>query len=64
MQLHTLNPKHSCPEGSLPTRLEKEHLDVFEVQPQTIINNSLHNGVFPDNLKMGEVASLRKIVGL
>ena len=39
VQLQKLNPKMSCPVGSLPTRLLKEHFDVF-------------GGVFPDELKI------------
>ena len=60
MQLHKLNPKKSCPVGSLPTRLLKEHIDVFGVELLNLINNSLNTGVFPDKLKMGEVSSLFK----
>ena len=72
VQLHKLNPKKSCPEGSLPTSPLKEHFDVFGVEPLNLINNSLNTGVFPDKLKMGEVSSLfksedpsiRKTIGL
>ena len=46
--------------GSLPTRLLKEHFDVFGVELQNLINNSLNTGVFPDELKMGEISSLFK----
>ena len=58
VQLHKLNPKKSCPAGSLPTKLLKEHFDVFGVQLQNLINNSLVTGVFPNELKMGESSSL------
>ena len=72
VQLHKLNPKKSCPVGSLPTRLLKEHFEVFGVGLLNLINNSLNTGLFPDKLKMGEVSSLfktktpsiRKTVGL
>ena len=60
VQLHKLNPKTSCPVGSLPTRLLKEHFDVFGVELQNLINASLNTGVFPDELKMGEISSLFK----
>ena len=40
VQLHKLDPKKSCPVGSLPTRLLKEHFDVFGVELQNLINNS------------------------
>ena len=60
VQLHKLNPKKSCPIGSLPTRLLKEHIDVFRVELLNLINNSLNTGVFPDKLKMGKVSSLFK----
>ena len=60
VQLHKLNPKKSCPVGSLPTKLLKEHFDIFGVQLQNLINNSLVTGVFPDELKMGEISSLFK----
>ena len=60
VQLHRLNPKKSCPVGSLPTRLLKEHIDVFGVELLKLINNSLNTGVFPDKLKMGEVSSFFK----
>ena len=60
VQLHKLDPKKSCPVGSLPTRLLKEHFDVFGVELQNLINNSLNTGVFPDELKMGEISSLFK----
>ena len=60
VQLHKLNLKKSCPVGSLPTRLLKEHFDIFGVELQNLINNSLVTGVFPDELKMGEISSLFK----
>ena len=60
VQLHKLDPKKSCPVGSLPTRLLKEQFDVFSVELQNLINNSLNTGVFPDELKMGEISSLFK----
>ena len=60
VQLHKLVPKKSCPVGSLPTRLLKEHFDVFGVEFQNLIDNSLNTGVFPDELKMGEISSLFK----
>ena len=36
VQLHKLNPKKSCPVGSLPTRLLKEHFDIFAVELQNL----------------------------
>ena len=45
---------------SLPTRLLKEHFDIFGIELQSLINSSLNNSVFPSTLKMGEVSSLLK----
>ena len=60
VQLHKLNPKKSCLVDSLPTRLLKEHFEVFGVELQNLTNSSLSSGVFPDKLKMEEVSSLFK----
>ena len=60
VQLHKLNPKKSCLVDSLPTRLLKEHFEVFGVELQNLTNSGLSNGVFPDKLKMGELSSLFK----
>ena len=60
VQLHKLNPKKYCPLGSLPTRLVKEHFEIFGIELQSLINSSLNNSVFPGKLKMGEVSSLFK----
>ena len=54
VQLHKLNQDKSCPIGSIPTRPLKENFDVFGVQLQNSINNSLINRVFPKKLRMGK----------
>ncbi len=63
IQLHKLNPKKYCPVGSQPTRLLKEHSDLFGVELQNLINRNLNTGAFPAELKMGEISSFFKSEG-
>ncbi len=60
VQLQKLNHKNSCPVGSLPTRLFKEHFDLFGVELQNLINSSLNTGALPAEVNMGEISSLFK----
>ena len=48
VQLHKRNPEKSFPVCSLPTRLLKKHFEVFGVELQNLINNSLNICVFPE----------------
>lgn len=54
-----LNP-NKMSSGNLPTSLLKEYIDVYCVEFTDCINASINNGIFPANMKLGDISPIFK----
>ena len=60
VQIKKLNSKKASPINSIPARILKENSDVFCAVIQNLYNYGLSKGIFPKELKAGDISSLFK----
>ena len=59
-QLRKLNPRKSCPVGSIPAKVMNENSDNFAPIFQGHFNTNISRNDFPETLKAGNTSSLYK----
>ena len=59
-ELSNLNPKKASAVTNIPARILKENRDIFAPFLMETFNNSLLQKAFPEDLKLGDIASLFK----
>ena len=60
VHIKKLNSKKASPINSIPARILKENSDVFCAVIQNLYNYGLSKGIFPKELKAGDISSLFK----
>ena len=55
-----LDPTKSCQNNDMPTKIIREHSDIFTEVLLPYVNNCLNNGIFPPNLKFADVSPIHK----
>ncbi len=60
VQIKKLNASKASPTNCIPARIVKENTDVFSFTIQNLFNSALARGVFPKELKAGDISSIFK----
>ena len=59
-ELSSINPTKSCPIESLPSKILKEHANIFGPKILIDFNCCIRTGIFPQNLKLADITPVYK----
>ena len=60
VKIQQLNPSKASPVDCIPAKILKESCDVFSAAIRNLFNSGLSKGIFPKELKAGDISSLFK----
>ena len=59
-EVRSLNPKKATTTNSIPSKLLKQHFDIYGPILHNLVNKTFQENIFPDELKLGDITPIFK----